>query len=141
MAQILLKHTNPHFLFDTRTRTTHSKGFWGPVERHVSSPLSAVFAVRQARGALHLQKRVSDTGRWEKGGVPCGKAKALSGEKRATTKQLSSRERETETDIEREREKEEGEAVGTMPLQLQVQWLRPCVYECVCREHFLFCVN
>lgn len=50
------------------------------------------------------------------------------------------RERESKGQIDREREREEGVA-GTMPLQLQVQWLRRCVCDCVRREHFLFCVN
>ncbi|KAM7402531.1 hypothetical protein PAMP_017759 [Pampus punctatissimus] len=41
-------------------------------------------------------KESSDPKKWKKGGVLCGKAKARSGEKRAATKQLSSRERESQ---------------------------------------------
>lgn len=63
-------------------------------------------------------------------------AKAPSGEKRVATKQQ--RDRETERE---ERKGWGGEkAAGTMALQLQVQWQKPsvCVFECVCREGFLF---
>lgn len=63
--------------------------------------------------------------------MPCEEAKALSGEKRLATKQLSFREQAKGVGGQ------EG-AVGTMPLQLQVQWLKPCV--CVCAESTFFFV-
>lgn len=69
----------------------------------MSSPLSAVFAVRQARGAPAPPKESSDPAKWEKGGVLCGKAKARRREKRAATQQLYSRESERHTETERER--------------------------------------
>lgn len=48
-------------------------------------------------------KESRDLGKWEKGGVPCGKAKDLSGEKRVATKQLSSGERERQRECVCER--------------------------------------
>lgn len=58
----------------------------------MSSSLSAVFAVGQARGARHLRKKVATQGNGGGGGVLSGKAKAQGREKRAATKQISSRE-------------------------------------------------
>lgn len=99
MALIFLKYTTPPPKktppkFHAGT-CSHLKGFGGPAERHVSRPLSAVFAVRQARGALHLRKRVATQGNG-RGGALCGKAKAQRGEKRAATKHFPSRETEKE---------------------------------------------
>lgn len=110
----------------------------------MSSPLSAVFAVRQARGALHLRKRVATQGNGRKGGGGAlWKGQGPERREKSSHKTVSlqrDRERESKGQIDREREREEGVA-GTMPLQLQVQWLRRCVCDCVRREHFLFCVN
>lgn len=133
MAQILLIIQAPTFPSTLAHLYTHSKGFWGPAEWHVSSPLSAVFAVKQARGAMHLWKRVATRGKGRKEG--CSVERPRPREKRKEQPQNSfplQRERRREG----ERQREEGTA-GTMSLQLQVQWLQSCV----CRAHFLFCVN
>ncbi|KAL3059109.1 hypothetical protein OYC64_011105 [Pagothenia borchgrevinki] len=58
--------------------------------------------------------RVATQGNGRKEGCPCGKAKARRGEKRVSTKQLSSREGE------RQREEEEEAAAGTMPFSCRL---------------------
>lgn len=92
----------------------------------MSSPLSAVFALGQARGTPHLGKKVATRMKWAKGGVICGKAKAE--EKRKEQPQNSFTPKRKHTHRDRER-KGKGGRPGTMPLQLQVQWLRQCVCE------------
>lgn len=145
MALIFLKYTTPPPpqkkppKFHAGT-CSHLKGFGGPAERHVSRPLSAVFAVRQARGALHLRKRVATQGNG-RGGRSVERPRPREERKEQPQNTFPpERQRKREQGADRQREREEGVA-GTMPLQLQVQWLRRCVCDCVRREHFLFCVN
>ncbi len=127
------------------------KGILGPCGAAREQPSVSCVCSEAGEGRPAPPKESSDPGKWEKGGVLCGKAKAWRGEKRATNKTaFLQRERETERDTEREkgreRERERGggswnnapSAAGAMAKAVCVC---VCVCECVCREHFLFCVN
>lgn len=110
MALIFLKYTTPPPPPKFHAGTcSHLKGFGGPAERHVSSPLSAVFAVRQARGALHLRKRVATQGNGRKGGGGAlWKGQGPERREKSSHKTVSlqrDRERESKGQIDRERER------------------------------------
>lgn len=115
--------------FSSTVSCTHTlKGFWGPVERHVSSPLSAVFAVWQARGTPHLRKRRPTQANGRKEGSYAERPRPWV--KRVPTKRLSSGEEEGE----RERDVGWGRywnnalsAAGAMANSQSV-----CVGACVC---------
>lgn len=78
------------------------------MKRHVSSPLSAVFAVGQARGTLHLGKKVATQAEGRKEGCFMERPRP---EKERKEQQQNSFPPETHTYIE---EKREGGAAGTI---------------------------
>lgn len=111
MALIFLKYTTPPPPKFHAGTCSHLKGFGGPAERHVSSPLSAVFAVRQARGALHLRKRVATQGNGRKGGGGRSVERPRPREERKEQPQNSfppERQRKREQGADRQRERERG---------------------------------
>lgn len=116
----------------------------GPCGAAREQPSVSCVCSKAGEGRPASSKESGDPGKWEKRGVGGGalwKGQGPERREKSSHKTVSlQRDRERESKGQIDREREEGVA-GTMPLQLQVQWLRRCVCDCVRREHFLFCVN
>lgn len=144
MALIFLKYTTPPPKKTPKVSRRHLltlERIWGPCGAAREQPSVSCVCSKAGEGRPASSKESGDPGKWEGGGRSVERPRPR--EKRKEQPQNTfppERQRKREQGADRQREREEGVA-GTMPLQLQVQWLRRCVCDCVRREHFLFCVN